>query len=106
LFKILTFGSRRFTAMAVWPMVISKYKRSELGEDVMNHERIHFRQQLEMLFIFFFLWYAAEYFIRLAKYGDKQLAYKNIGFEKEAYFNESDPEYVRNRKPFNWLKLI
>ena len=28
--------------------------------------------------------------------------YMNIRFEKEAYANQNDPTYIKNRPPFNW----
>ena len=33
-------------------------------------------------------------------------SYFNISFEKEAYANENDPNYLKNRKPFAFLKYI
>lgn len=30
--------------------------------------------------------------------------YMNIRFEKEAYANQSDPNYIKNRPSFNWRK--
>lgn len=59
-----------------------------------------------MLFVFFFVWYGFEYFLRLAVKRNKDLAYRSMGFEREAYANESDKDYLRHRRPYNWLKLI
>ena len=39
----------------------------------------------ELLYIFFYLWYAVEYLIRLIIYRNTKLAYKNVSFEREAY---------------------
>lgn len=50
----------------------------------MNHEKIHIYQQLELLIIFFYLWYVVEYYYWYIKLKDKNLAY-NICFEREAY---------------------
>lgn len=92
--------------MAIWPFIISRCKREELGEVVVNHERIHFRQQLEMLFFPFFIWYALEYLIRWLQLRNKNAAYLGIGFEKEAYSNETQMAYLKNRRPYGWLKYI
>jgi hypothetical protein len=103
---VLTAGNKRFTAMAVWPFVISRISREDLGETVLHHEKIHFRQQLEMLFVFFFIWYTLEYLIRWIKLKNRYNAYRTISFEKEAYENERNQKYLAVRKPFVWFKYI
>lgn len=74
------------------------YKRLE------NHESIHWQQQLEMLIIFFYLWYGIEFFIRIFVNGQK--AYKSISFEREAYQNDDNLDYLKTRKRFSWFKYI
>ena len=68
-----------------------------------NHEKIHWKQQVEMLVLFFYLWYVIEYLIRLL---GKSNAYMNICFEREAYANEDDVEYLNKRKPYSWVKYL
>lgn len=70
---------------------------------LLNHERIHVRQQLELLILPFFIIYVAEWLILLLKYKNKNLAYRNISFEKEAYDSASNLNYLRKRKPYVWL---
>ncbi len=70
----------------------------------MNHERIHARQQLEMLVIPFLIWYVLEYLILRLKYNHDD-SYRNIVFEREAYLNESDLDYLKKRKRFSFLKF-
>ncbi|MEN6293117.1 MAG: hypothetical protein ABFD07_14035 [Methanobacterium sp.] len=70
---------------------------------VIRHESIHWKQQLEMLIIPFYLWYLIEWFIRLFMKGN---AYRNISFEREAYKNENDEKYLENRKLFAWTKYL
>jgi hypothetical protein len=72
----------------------------------MNHERIHLRQQIELLVIPFFIWYSIEYLIRLLHYKNKRQAYLNISFEREAYENEKDLEYLNHRPFLMFLKYI
>ena len=67
----------------------------------LNHEKIHTAQIKEMLYVFFYLWYVTEWLIRLFMKGD---AYRNISFEREAYNNENDLNYLENRKRFNFTK--
>ena len=73
---------------------------------MINHESIHSKQIFEMAIIFFYLWYIIEWFIKLFKYGDETGgdggAYRNISFEREAYDNEKDMEYLSKRKHYSW----
>ena len=81
--------------------------RRVLNKIDINHETIHTKQGQELLWIGFYLWYIIEYLIRLIIYRDTKLAYKNISFEREAYQNQCDLDYLSNRKHYNWLsKLI
>ena len=72
---------------------------------IANHEKVHWKQQLEMLIIFFYLWYGIEWLIRRLFINGKN-AYKNISFEREAYANEYNFEYLQARKHFNWFKYM
>ncbi|MGV8946639.1 MAG: hypothetical protein ACOH1N_09435 [Lutibacter sp.] len=72
----------------------------------MNHEKIHLKQQIELLWIFFFVWYFIEYFIRIIQYKKHDIAYRNISFEKEAYKNEQNLNYLEYRKVFAFLKYL
>ena len=95
-----------YRGMAVFPFVVVKYGFDKANGTFVNHEKIHLRQQLEMLILPFFIWYFLEYFIRLMQYKNKDLAYRNISFEREAYTNEADRNYLKNRSFFQFLKYI
>ena len=74
---------------------------------MVRHESIHSAQIFEMLIIFFYIWYCIEWFIKLFKYGDSDEdgrgdAYHNISFEREAYDNQDNLDYLKNRKRFSW----
>lgn len=71
---------------------------------IINHEKIHWKQQLEMLIIFFYLWYLIEWGLKYFKY--RKDAYYNISFEREAIANEFDLKYLETRKHYSWFKLI
>lgn len=86
-------------------------KNAVISDVDINHESIHTEQMKEMLYIFFYLWYAIEWFIKLFKYGDGSKsngnsAYRNISFEREAYANEYDVNYLESRKRFAWWNYI
>jgi len=72
---------------------------------LINHEVIHFWQQIECLFLFWYLIYLFNYLILRLKYKHYE-AYKKICFEKEAYANEDNFSYVCNRKMFSWSKYL
>ena len=80
--------------------------RRILNKIDINHETIHTKQGQELLWIGFYLWYIIEYLIILIIYRDNKLAYKNISFEREAYQNQSNLDYLSNRKHYNWLSKL
>ncbi len=73
-------------------------------EILIRHETIHFHQQLEMLVIPFYIWYGIEYFLKLFVYGTE--AYSNLSFEREAYWNEENPDYFKTRKFWSFIKYL
>ncbi len=92
--------------MALFPFVLIRKK--ELFEDriFLNHERIHLRQQIELLVIPFYIFYGLNYIFNRFKYKRHDTAYRNICFEREAYQNESNLQYLKERKILNWVKYI
>lgn len=73
-------------------------------DQVIVHEKIHFYQQLELLFIFHWLLYVSFYVVYRAKGLNHDQAYRRVPFEREAYEHEGVEKYLSNRKPFCWLK--
>lgn len=72
-----------------------------IDDRLLNHERIHTRQQLELLFLPFFILYLAEWIIGLFRFGfDSNRAYQAITFEREAYANQDNPGYLPRRPLF------
>ena len=71
-----------------------------------NHESIHTAQMKEMLYVFFYLWYAIEWLVRLVQYRNAHTAYRNISFEQEANAGEDDETYLENSGYFEWIKFI
>jgi hypothetical protein len=72
-----------------------------------NHERIHFRQQLETLFIGSWILHLIEdlysrLFLKL-KANDYYL-YRAV--EQEAYRNQHDMDYLKNRKLFSLFRYV
>ncbi len=118
-----------YTAMTVWPFV---FVRTDLAhrytETTDRHERIHARQQQEMLVAgsviaavlalcglgwwsllacpLFFWWYAAEWLLRAMWSTSNAWAYRNLAFEREAYARQHDPGYLDRRRPFAWAGYL
>ncbi len=97
---------KRYRGFAVFPFVIVREKADRDDAIMMNHERIHLRQQLEMLILPFFVWYVAEYMIRLTIFCNRHKAYRSISFEKEAYQNEKDLDYLKKRPFWRFLWFL
>lgn len=96
-------GFRGFT---FFPFVFLSDKKDKSHAVLMNHERIHYKQQIELGILFFFLWYIVEFCINWFKLRDKQQAYHAISFEQEAYENETDLAYLKNRKRYAFVKYL
>ena len=120
-----TYIFNKVRAIVIYPFC---YHIKNFPKDKINHENIHERQVLEVMkvsllllllaystgIIYSFLWltlsysyyllYVLEYLMRLLQYKDKDLAYRNISFEREAYANQHNLDYLKTRTPFRWLK--
>jgi hypothetical protein len=103
-FKYLT--PRGFRGLTFFPFVIIADKEDKFNKVFINHEKIHIRQQLELLILPFFVWYTLEYLFRLVQYKDRKKAYYNISFEREAYFNEKDLDYLEKRFFWKFLNYL
>ncbi|PCJ98689.1 MAG: hypothetical protein COA50_00120 [Flavobacteriaceae bacterium] len=100
------FFYKNYVGLSLWPFIF--LKNTSLKEDVVliNHERIHLSQQRELLILIFYFLYALEWGIRFLRYFDSYKAYQNISFEREAYENEDNMDYLSNRKPLSFIKYL
>ncbi|ODS82868.1 MAG: hypothetical protein ABS46_07720 [Cytophagaceae bacterium SCN 52-12] len=90
--------------MALFPFIL--VRSGKTNKILLNHEQIHLRQQLELGILPFYIFYLAEYFIRLALYRNHAKAYLNISFEREAYRHQHNLLYLKERKWFAFLKYL
>ena len=97
---------KKYCGLSIYPFIFLKYKNLKTDNIFMNHEKVHLKQQVELLWVFFFIWYFIEYLIRLLKYKNHEMAYKNISFEREAYINENNLHYLKTRKYYSFLKYL
>ncbi len=95
---------KNFNAITLFPFIVLRTEDLKSDTVLMNHEKIHLRQQAELLVIFFYLWYLSEYFYYLLKFKNQMQAYYSIRFEKEAYQNQSNLNYLKNRAFWAFLK--
>ena len=99
LFKLLP--QKGYRAMAFWPVIFFKQRSLVSNSQILNHERIHLRQQLECLVLPFYLIYFGEYLFYRLKLKSHDQAYRAISYEKEAYAHEDEPNYLKQRKVYS-----
>lgn len=102
-YKIIS-GWLPVSGMALFPFILLKQKDFSLSSSLINHERIHLQQQLELLILPFYIWYLSEYLYFRMKGKKHHQAYRSISFEKEAYQNENDMNYLKIRKRWAYLR--
>ena len=95
-----------FRGLTVFPFVVLKQRESVVDAVLLNHEKIHLRQQLEFLLLPFFVWYGLEFLWHLLKQRDVKSAYNSISFEREAYANEKDLHYLKQRSFWRFLNYF
>lgn len=94
-----------YSAMAVYPFIFIKQKEMERDRVLIHHEKIHHRQQLELLLVPFYLLYLINYLYNLLVFRNHYKAYREIVFEREAFAMEHNFDYLRNRKPFAFTRF-
>lgn len=95
-----------YAGITLFPFVFVKNAHLKLNKVFVNHERIHLKQQLELLILPFFIWYGLEFLRGYLHYKNWHQAYRNISFEREAYQNECNLEYLKKRPFWNFLKYL
>lgn len=95
-----------YVGITFFPFIFLKQVCLKENMELVNHEEIHLRQQLELLILPFYVWYASEFLIRLCYYKNWTKAYENISFEREAHEKENDLNYLKYRSFWNFLKFI
>lgn len=120
----------RLRGIALYPFILIRDREEgQRGEVLINHERIHQKQQEECLVLClpfiawlafaishwiwlvclvnpFYLWYVAEYLVHRIRFRNHSMAYFAISFEKEAFDNQYDENYLKYRRSFAWLNYL
>ncbi|CAL2092503.1 Peptidase M56 domain-containing protein [Tenacibaculum sp. 190524A05c] len=97
---------RGYVGITLYPFIFLKNKELKENEVLVNHEKIHLRQQRELFVIFFYLFYVVEWIIKLIQFRNGYLAYVNLSFEREAYQNESNLNYLKSRKLYRFFNYL
>lgn len=112
--KIVKKNNRRFLVTRLCPfrggfafffcIVVRHEGETERNPNLINHECIHFRQQRELLWIPFILIYFfhAVYIVTTTWSWEK--IWEDVCFEREAYENEHNHEYLKVRRRFASLQ--
>ena len=89
--KLITNKILKVSGIVLWPYIIVDNKNNKR---LLNHELIHAEQIKDCVvlkFYILYLWY-------WVKFGE----YYNIPFETEAYSNDHNFEYIKNRVKIDW----
>ncbi|MDP5229953.1 MAG: hypothetical protein NWQ38_06135 [Cellulophaga sp.] len=100
------FFYKNYVGLTLWPFIILKNSTLKKDAVLIHHERIHLKQQKELLLVPFYLIYILEWALRSIWYLDTYKGYQNISFEREAYQNETNLDYVSERKSFSFIKYL
>lgn len=95
---------RGYCAIALFPFIFIKNTHLRENSILINHERIHLRQQLELLILPFYVLYIFEFIMLILIFRSWNKAYLNISFEKEASANEQKFNYLNDRPFWNFKK--
>lgn len=100
------FFYRNYVGLCLWPFIILRSHSLRQDSTLINHERIHLRQQAELLLLFFYLFYFLEWILKSLWYLDFYKGYRNISFEREAYLHEKNLDYLAGRSPYGFMKYL
>lgn len=76
--------------------------KAKVTDVTLNHEAIHTAQMKELWYVGFYLLYVLEWIGRL--FISPSTAYRGLSFEREAYDNQGNMDYLASRKPFAMWK--
>jgi len=100
-------GSPKLTrAAALFPFIVFRSEEEKVPW-LVNHERIHFRQQLETAFVGLLVWSFLEtLYARLILKKSLKESYLWRSSEQEAYRNQKDFHYLENRPLWAMFRYV
>lgn len=100
--RFIPFGSNMLAINLFGVLFVKGY----CSERTINHEKIHTAQMRPLLYLPFYIIYVMEWLVRTVQYRALYKGYLNISFEREAYCNDRNFDYLRTRRPFAWVKYL
>ena len=91
--------------ITLYPFIILREKHKD-NYLINTHERIHIEQQREMFVVVFYVIYILEFLIKSLLWLSFKDGYYKISFEREAYANQSNLNYIHNRKKYSWIRYV
>lgn len=104
--QVIVVPKLKVSGMALFPFILVSEEKDRFNKVLINHERIHLRQQVELLVLPFYVLYLLNYLYHYLKLRNHDKAYMAICFEREAYANERNLQYLPSRKWFSWLRYL
>lgn len=103
-----------YSYINLFGLCFTRKKDLQLSDVAINHEEIHTLQGKYLLWIFFYLIYFIEWGIKIipsifckrGRFSIIKYAYRSISFEQVAYYNETNLNYLKTAKPYEWIKYI
>ena len=95
-----------FSGITLYPFIFLREEADKQNTRLLNHERIHLRQQLELLVLPFYILYISEWLLKVCYYRNRHQAYLHLSFEREARQYEHDVNYIKRRKLFSFVRYI
>ena len=86
--------------------VVFVRKGTAPSEVDVRHEQIHTEQIRETLYVGFYVLYLMMFIWQFVKAWNWSKAYRAVPFEREAYDNEQDENYLENRIHYGWKKYL
>jgi hypothetical protein len=103
-FVIVQVPFMNVNGLALFPFVF--LKKGKHSKVLINHERIHLRQQLELLILPFYIWYLTEFLWHYVRLKNYDRAYRAICFEREAYAQDNNLHYLVKRPIWGFWKYL
>lgn len=103
--KFISLGGNAM-AITFYPFLFVR-KDTRNNQELIRHETIHIKQQIELLIIGAWLLYICEFIYgKYVKKLDSRQAYYFTAMEQEAHRNAMNTRYLSTRAPYSILKYI
>ncbi|MBL0744125.1 hypothetical protein [Chryseolinea lacunae] len=107
MFRIVApFITGKHDGMSFFVFIFVRNRATLKDHELINHETIHFYQQMELLFVFHWLLYVGFYVWKRLQGKPHHEAYRSIPFEEEAYAEDKNLKYIFERRPYAWVKYV